>query len=72
MKHMRLLTWGSGAVGLLALALVFVGLQRPEVPNAWLYLGVMLYVAACVSLVCLFVIGLLDALDAAVRRAVGR
>lgn len=72
MKNIRLLTWGSGSVGLLALALVLFGLQRPDVPNGWLYLGVMLYVASCISLVCLFVIGLLDALDAAVRRTVGR
>jgi hypothetical protein len=72
MKNVRQLTWCSGAVGLLGVALVLFGLRMETVPNGWLYIGVMLWVAACIALVCLFVIGLLDSLDAAVRRVVTR
>lgn len=57
----RVNAWCAGMVGLLGIALVYTGAQFGDIHNGWVYLGVLLWVAAIVAEFCLFAIAVLEA-----------
>ena len=60
MKNARCVVWWFCIVGLVGLASMEFGLHRPVYPNGWVYVGLMLWVAALIALLCLFVVRCLE------------